>query len=489
MKHFFILFFILHIFSGMSLAQEGNIYQGKINVSDVSILKDPVQQKLNISFRINLDELHISSNKVITLTPTLIKEDGTHQLSLTRIVVSGKNRMKYLKRAAALKNTTRVDLTQTETYIVRKNGKQQKIPVHFQVPEKKWMSNIRLVLNEEVTGCHNCPPVQKETVIVQRILRKTPLPLFQAVYICPTPEPAKERSEVYQAHLSFKVSKWDLLTHYRENNEKLKEIDQVISRVKNDELITITAVKLTGYASPEGNYESNIKLSERRAYAFANYLQSKYSLSPSIMKVDWKGEDWEGLQTMMKKSFLAEKEQIMQIITHETDPNIRKQKIVRLSGGTPYTFLLNNYYPLLRRNEYKLEFVVSSLTVEKARDLIKTKPEYLSLNEMYLVANSYPQDSKEFKEVFEIALRIYPNAEVARLNAATADLESGMWGKAIAQLSELHSVQAINNLGVAYMRKGAIEEGSIYLKKAADKGLKEAQTNWDLYKKWKQENQ
>ena len=60
--------------------------------------------------------------------------------------------------------------------------------------------------------------------------------------------------------------------------------------------------------------------------------------------------------------------------------------------------------------------------MEEAKEIIKTRPQNLSLNEMFLVANTYPTGSQEFIDVFETAVQMYPQSEIANINAATAAL-------------------------------------------------------------------
>ncbi len=69
----------------------------------------------------------------------------------------------------------------------------------------------------------------------------------------------------------------------------------------------------------------------------------------------------------------------------------------------------------------KVNYEVRDFSVEEAKEIIKTRPQNLSLNEMFLVANTYPTGS-EFIDVFETAVRMYPQSEIANINAATAAL-------------------------------------------------------------------
>lgn len=127
----------------------------------------------------------------------------------------------------------------------------------------------------------------------------------------------------------------------------------------------------------------------------------------------------------------------MAVIDGHTDFATRKNRLQALNGGTTYRMLLRDYYPPLRRNEYTISYVARAFQCRRGEQLIKTKPQYLSLNEMFLVANTYPKDSGEFKEVFDIAARIYPDDPVARLNTAALELENGAIDAAIGPTSEV----------------------------------------------------
>ena len=101
----------------------------------------------------------------------------------------------------------------------------------------------------------------------------------------------------------------------------------------------------------------------------------------------------------------------------------RDARLIALDNRKTYNELLNDFYPPLRRNDYEVSFVSRPFNVDEAKVVIKTRPKLLSLNEMFLVAQTYEPASKEFKEVFDIAARLYPNEPIAILNSAAADIE------------------------------------------------------------------
>ena len=103
---------------------------------------------------------------------------------------------------------------------------------------------------------------------------------------------------------------------------------------------------------------------------------------------------------------------------------------------------------------------------------------------MFLVANTYPKDSGEFKEVFDIAARIYPDDPVARLNTAALELENGAIDAAIVRLQKSDMPEAWNNLGIAYILKQDYKKGGEYLEKAIDAGIQAAAYNMRQLAAW-----
>lgn len=132
------------------------------------------------------------------------------------------------------------------------------------------------------------------------------------------------------------------------------------------------------------------------------------------------GENWDGLVKALEAGDMDYKEEVLAIIDNYPLETERKAKLKQLQSGMPYQYLLRNVYPRLRVAVCKVNFNVKNFDVEEAKEVIKTRPQNLSLNEMFMVANSYPAGSHEFVDVFEVAVRMYPENEIANMNAAAA---------------------------------------------------------------------
>ena len=103
---------------------------------------------------------------------------------------------------------------------------------------------------------------------------------------------------------------------------------------------------------------------------------------------------------------------------------------------------------------------------------------------MFLVANTYPKNSQEFKEVFEIASRMYPDNPVAQLNTGAMELETGAVDNAIRRLEGINLPEAWNNLGVSYAQKGDYQKAQEYLNRAVQAGNGTAKNNAEQLKKY-----
>lgn len=118
--------------------------------------------------------------------------------------------------------------------------------------------------------------------------------------------------------------------------------------------------------------------------------------------------------------------------------------------------------------------------VEQGRIIIRENPKYLSLSEMYQIAISYPKGSKDFVDVFNIAVRMYPNDEVANLNAAAVALSQKDLNAALKYMEKADHTTAefLNNTGVYNFLNGDIQRAVAAFEQAARLGNEAALSNF-----------
>jgi Flp pilus assembly protein TadD len=101
------------------------------------------------------------------------------------------------------------------------------------------------------------------------------------------------------------------------------------------------------------------------------------------------------------------------------------------------------------------------------------------------VANTYPEGSKEFMEVFEIAVKIFPDDPIANLNAAASALLTKDLSRAERYLQRAdRSVPAyFNNLGVLNMMQGNNGRAKNLFQRAAEDNIDAAVKNLEELRK------
>lgn len=358
----------------------------------------------------------VRSNRSVTYTPVIQRGDSLRRLPA--LIVNGRNRQILYER------TGRDIATDGEFAVRRKNGTEQRFDYHARVPYARWMDGSEMALAIDECGCGWETLKNDRSALFPIHLNRTPRPLM--AYVAP-PVEVKNRAKEGSAFLDFPVNRTEIYPEYRDNPSELRKILETVSSVKEDPYATITEVYIKGFASPEGTYKHNTYLAEHRAKALIEYVKGLYHFEQARFTVDFEPEDWAGLEKRVENSSLADKEELLAIIRADEpkDYDRREAKLKALNGGASYRVLLRDIYPALRHSDYAVRYTIRSFTVEEARELIYSDPRQLSLNEMFQVAQTMEPGSDAYREVFEIAVRMYPEDPVSNLNAALTAIDAG----------------------------------------------------------------
>lgn len=463
------------------------IYDGKISVEANELRQAGNSLLLTMNLDIPTKQIELKSRKSLELIPVLKGSKGS--MSFPSILINGRNRNKVYKRKAALGNLK----GESVPYTVIRKGEISIIHYVQQVPYEDWMDDASLNLVEDVCGCAgtNESSVQSQvfsSVELEKIDIYMPRP--QLAYITPVAEQIKKRAEVKDVFLDFKVGSATIYKTLNRNDAELQKVENMIREVRSDGNLNITGLTFRGYASPEGSVSSNLRLSDTRAQSMMNYLISQIDLKGISTKSEGAGEDWAGLEKLLSVSDVKDKEKLLDIIRQCGTTDACEAKMRTIGGGAPYRQMLTEIYPQLRRTVCSVDYTVKGFSVDEGREVIKTHPQQLSLNEMYLVANSYPVGSEQFNEVFETAVRMFPGDDVANLNAVNSALERGDLVSAQKYIDRIKQTtpEVENTRGVLYLLKGDYDNAETCLNKAAKGGVKEATANLDELAK-KRENE
>lgn len=433
--------------------------------------------KAVVDFDLDLTNMkHLKSNTVLQVVPTLQANDGSEQLDLPAISISGRTRAIMLRRMGK-----QVD-------IIRNKSGEQHYHYTAEVPFALWMKDASLIFRAKGYGCAECELGDYTTLLTPNALAPLYQPQYRYAMLVPEGEETKRREESLTAMITFPVNKTNLNLNLGNNRSEIKRINDKVQELTTNSSLTVDALSLTGYASPEGNADLNQRLSEGRVKSIAAYLVRTYPRFKDHYTSRAMGADWDGLRAAIEESSVDYKEQIIQII-QERAASERTAALRAIDNGKTYAHLLQTYYPPLRRTVITFSFVVRGFDLGEAREVIKTHPTHLSLAEVNLVANSYPAGSAERYETWVIAADAFPNAVEPATNAAIMDFEAGRYDQAIKLLERYKkNTKLYTLLGIAYAYNEQYDNARTYLTKAAQLGLPDAQYNLDEYLHYMQDN-
>ena len=437
---------------------------------DIEILNKEIKKtgdQVTVTMDLNLDKVKLSSNRGLVYTPTILNDNDT--LKLPAVEVMGRKRYIYYLRNH--KAATENPLIVTK----RNNGEAQTLHYAYTVPYEAWMKNSQFAIGHDACGCN-------QTLLADNILTDegkfiyTPENL-QYAFVQPKAEAQKVRNESGSARLNFKVGKWDVVSNLGNNAKELENIQKTISLVKDDADVTITGITLHGYASPDGKYAGNEKLARNRTNALLNKLVSSYGLDKKLMKAESTAEDWDGTLEYINSHDIPQKEKALKIINSNLTPDEKETSLVK-NAGEAYRYLIQNVWPGLRRTDYTIQYDVKAFNLEEAKKVINTRPQKLSLEEMYMVAQSYPKGSEEYNNVFDIAAKMFPEDETANVNAAIAAINRGDKVSAEKYLQKAGTTaEAENARGCLDVLKEDYDSAKQHFETAAAQGLQAAQDN------------
>ena len=401
--------FILYIGSlaGMAPAREATFV-----VTDR--LAERVGDELVISMRVDIGGMDIPKDHSVVCVPMV--EAGDSARALPPLIVNGRTRhilYERLERPVA-------DPPAEYVYRVHK-GEPRRIDYTARMPYADWMESARVSLVMDDCGCGwESLQNDRSPLFPVNLVREPIIPAI--LYITPEAE-VKVREKSGSAYLDFPVNQTTIRQDYRRNSTELAAIDATIQSVEDDPNATITKVTIKGYASPEGSYANNKRLAEGRSNALLDYVKGLHDFGNAEFAVSAEPEDWAGLEKRIASSNIEGKDQWLAII-RDSEPSDLDQKEAKLKQLPAYAQVLRDIYPALRHSDYTVEYSIRNFTTEEAREMLYKDPSQLSLEEMYRVAQTYEPGTPQYNEVFEIAVRLYPDDPISNLNAANNAIQN-----------------------------------------------------------------
>lgn len=419
---------------------------------------------LSLDMSLGLEKLKVASNQCVLLTPAIV--NGNDSIVLPSVAVYGRRRYYYYQR-----NNGDDMLSGKEEMTFLAKEKPKSVDYSRLLPYAEWMDGAKITLHRVDRGCCSDILLQEYGEIGK--YREAFFP--ELIYVQPKGEIEKRRHLEGQAYIDFPVDQTVIYPDYRSNTVELGRIRATIDTIRDDKDARIDSVWLKGFASPESPYLHNTELAIGRTAALKKYLEQLYHFDNVTFTTDYEPEDWEGLRREVAKSNLDHRAEILELIDSDIEPD-HKEQVIKSRYPEEYRFMLQNFYPGLRHTNYKVTYVIRTYNdPEEILKVMNEQPQKLSQNEFYVAANKLEPGTDEFTDVFETAVRMFPEDTVANLNAANAAMRRGDLQSARRYVEKAgDSPEALYARGAIAIRSKDYNTAREYLKKASDAGLEKA---------------
>ena len=286
------------------------------------------------------------------------------------------------------------------------------------------------------------------------------------------------REDVYTAQVTYLRAKSDLQKGELDK-ASLKSFAKWLADAQNNPKITIKSIQIVGYASPEGEENSNNTLSTDRANTGKTttlYLAKSaknVAASKEIYTLLGRGEDYEGFKKELEKSSMDqdEKQLVIRVLEMYKDP-IQRETEMRNMAKT-FTYLDEKIFPKLRRAEIKVTYETSGYSDEEYLSLAKTTPEKLGVEEL-LYAASLESDVANKFSIYAACEKFFPLDHRAYNNAGVLLFTQGKLADATSKFEKALTLNQsgllLNNLAAVAGAKGDFKKAKEWLSKASGAG-------------------
>lgn len=274
------------------------------------------------------------------------------------------------------------------------------------------------------------------------------------------PKPEMQlRDSKGEVNLRFPMDKAKFDANDANNIAEIGKMREQIDFISADKDATLRSLAIEGTSSPDGRYESNLSLAQKRMDYALDYLRGlvpdrarrgmKFSSSATVAP-------WSKVADLLRADSLEnEASQVEAIVKRWRNPDEQSRHMRKL----PFyrSLLIDKYLPRLRRVGYVMNYsVFRQLTLDEIRQLYAADYRQLSKYEFFRLYRA-EDDAAKREQLLRQALEVYPSFMVAandlsalltNRHAVDADLLRPFAGKNAPQQVNANQMTALLNAGL-----------------------------------------
>lgn len=220
-------------------------------------------------------------------------------------------------------------------------------------------------------------------------------------------------------NLRFKADDAQIYENVGQNAREIRKLMKELESIDKDSTKTLHVFQIVTYTSPEGTYEYNLKLAQKRTQnAAAKILKNVSENTLKKAKVSHSGviEPWTLVYDRMMKDELPEAVELSDLMKRaRNNHNEISWGVRRLKCYNP---IRETYLPPLRRVEYQFQYSeLRNLNTSELSDIYKKAPENLTASEFWSYISQQSGISDKQKEtLYRQALDFHPGLMIAANN-------------------------------------------------------------------------
>ncbi|MEX0986431.1 MAG: hypothetical protein WD052_03055 [Bacteroidales bacterium] len=415
--------------------------------------------EVEVAVEVTYPAKYFNKKAILTLTPVVKYAGGKTELN--QIVVQGE------------------DVTENNKVINYASGGRENVSNSFVFTEDMMLSELVVEVSGEAKG----KTVKFDDIkLADGIIATPTLVDLNPTVITLSDNFQRITPEEYVTDIKYVINRADVRSS-ETNKKEVVGMSEFLKKVGENERLELKNLEISAYASPDGKFDFNDKLSKKRQESANKYISStlkraKVSVADELFSLLATPEDWEGFKKLMEASDIQDKEMILRVLSMHSDPEVREQEIRNITEA--FEEIKDKILPDLRRSKFTVAVEKIGYSDEELKDLWTSNPGELNLEELLYTATLF--ENMETKgDIYKQALVVSPSSVRAHNNLGWTLFNQGNLGAAQSSFmaaKELKDSDVINNnLGAVALANNDMEKANELFTSALGAG---AAVNYNL---------
>ncbi|MEA3444126.1 MAG: tetratricopeptide repeat protein [Bacteroidota bacterium] len=404
---------------------------------------------------------------IVTITPVLVWEGG--EKAFKSVTLQGEG-AEANNKAISFEKGGEISYTDIIPYQADMN----KSELFFRIKAEQGSKSIDLLDKKEADGVIATPALlQADAKSIEGSTKR----------INVTPPAYDPSQSVFQqkvmerlnADIHYKIQRSNIGWNEKKSDD-INALKDYLGEVKENERLELKDIDISSYASPDGEYNLNEKLSGNRGLAASKFLNKELKrkkIEGTKLNEKTTAEDWSGFKEVVQASELTDKDLILRVLSMYSDPVVRETQIKNMAAA--YKLLADDILPQLRRSKMQVNVEKIGWYDEELKKLVETNPDTLNQAEL-LYAATLTEDANKKLEIYNFFSNKYKNDWRGLNNAGIIYIEQNKLDDAKQSFENAKkrddNAIVLNNLGVCEILNGNFVDAENYFAAALSAGKK-----------------